>query len=225
MTRMETVNVVLNWVVIVGAVVFLFRPEGPATTAVRDYWARHRLQERIEERWDEIRDLERRVDDGSAPVRLVEFADYQCPFCRRTHHVLDRFLDDHDQVGIVFRHFPLDDIHPHARDAALASVCTERQGRFREMHARLFGISSWDTAPEWRRIADEAGVEDLDRFRDCLTSREAKTRLRRDIELGRELGVEGTPTFVHGEGLRAGVVDARQLEEMIPSEGGPGAGG
>lgn len=215
---MDRLNTILNWVIIVGALIFLFRPEGPVVTAVQNYWAQRELEQTIDERWEELASVDRRIDDGEGEIRLVEFADYQCPFCRKTHDVLSRFEERHPDVGVVYRHFPLEAVHPHARKAALSSICAERQGRFRDMHERLFEISDWEEEPDWTMLAAEVGIADTAAFRRCLRDEDARARLRRDIALGRELNVQGTPTFVHREGKRSGAVSLQELTSLLNLE-------
>jgi protein-disulfide isomerase len=135
----------------------------------------------------------------SAPLVLIEFADFQCPMCamfvRETWPRLSREYLDTGRLRFVYRHLPVEEIHAHALGAAQAGVCAHRDGRFWELHARLF------VSPERLSPADlidhAAGVGlDRDRFARCLA--EPSTAVRQDMAEAGRLGLRGTPQFVVG---------------------------
>jgi protein-disulfide isomerase len=131
-----------------------------------------------------------------APVALVEYGDFECPYCRRAHFILERLLD---RVGafvvLAFRNLPLVQIHPHALDAALAAEAAGRQGRFWEMHDRLFRHQDELERHELEQHALAVGVADLDRFRRDVADPHVETHVRRDFYGGIRSGANGTPTF------------------------------
>ncbi len=135
----------------------------------------------------------------SAPVELVLFSDFQCPFCARvvpTLHQIEELYGD--KVRIAFRQFPLTAIHPQAYGAAEASLCADEQGKFWELHDALFADQK-ALAPE--RIVETARVHGLDagRLAACLESGQTKHRVDEDLAVGRALGLSGTPAaFVNG---------------------------
>jgi protein-disulfide isomerase len=135
------------------------------------------------------------LGNPNAPVNLVEFGDYECPFCRRAqavvHAVLDR-LDDRLLFG--FRHFPITPAHPHALTAAVAAEAAGAQGQFWPMHELLFENQD---ALELDDIMDYAAALDLDlvRFAGDLRSEAILDKVRGDFASGVRSGVEGTPTF------------------------------
>jgi len=135
----------------------------------------------------------------SSKVALVEFSEFQCPFCgayaRDVEPAIRKKYVETGLVLIVFRHFPLP-THPLARTAAAAAECAARQGKFVDMHDRLFLDQSKLTAMMPERLASELSL-DLNRFRRCADS-EAYHTLDSDVASGLELNVEGTPTFFIG---------------------------
>jgi protein-disulfide isomerase len=154
-----------------------------------------------------FRPVELRLDgahplgEPSAKVTLVEFTDYQCPFCRRhAQQVLPNILADYVKTGkvrYVIREFPLTQIHPRAARASEAALCAGDQGRYWEMHGKLFS--------EQNRLADEdllAHAEsiglDLDRFKGCLEEGRHRARVEADTAAGAKAGVAGTPSFLLG---------------------------
>lgn len=146
-----------------------------------------------------------------APVTIVEFSDYECPYCRRAEPTVDQILERYpDQVRLVYRHFPLDNIHPRARPAALAAVCADAQGRFWEFHDLLF--ASEDLEDETlARYAEQVGLDEA-AFEECLQASETKRKVATDLEAGREAGVTGTPVFfVNGVPIRG----ARPFQDFV----------
>ncbi|GBC77945.1 Disulfide bond formation protein D [bacterium HR08] len=136
-----------------------------------------------------------------APVVLVEFSDYQCPFCarhvRETMPEIEREYVRTRKVRYVFRDFPLEAIHPHAFRAAEAARCAGEQGRFWEMHDRLFAHQNALTSKDLLAHAEALGLN-LRRFRRCLEERRFAERIRRDLSEGQRAGVRGTPSFFLG---------------------------
>jgi len=147
-----------------------------------------------------------------APVTIVEFSDYQCPYCKRAEPVIKQVLERYpEQVRFVYRHFPLDRIHPQARPAAEAAACADEQGLFWEFHEQLFAPDAKfdDTALE--AYAVEAGV-DMDGFRSCLGERRTQALVEGDLQAGRSAGVSGTPAFFVN-GIR--LTGARPFDEFV----------
>lgn len=149
------------------------------------------------------------IGSDTAPVEIVEFSDFECPFCARfaalTIPDVKNRLVATGQVRLRFVHFPLD-IHAKGPHAHLAAACANEQGRFWEMHDLLF-----DNQDEWVRArrpdrvisqyAERLGL-DMDRFRSCVSEQRAWPQVLADKALGDSLGVNGTPTvFVNGRQL------------------------
>lgn len=141
------------------------------------------------------------LGDGSARVTIVEFSDYQCPFCRRhSSQVLPELVKDYVKTGklrYVFRDFPIASLHPQAHRLHEAAHCAGDQGRYWEMHDRLFEDP---TRTEVKDLVDRAralGV-DVSRFERCMTGAVHATRVRQGIADGEKARVRGTPTFLLG---------------------------
>jgi protein-disulfide isomerase len=153
-----------------------------------------------------------------APVTIVEFSDFECPFCRRFFHetlpAIHRRYVDTGQVRLVFRDFPLDDIHPRARKAAEAAGCARDQDRFWEMHGLLFSRGAGGGVPQYRALAAELGLNRA-RFDECLDSGRKAAQVQADYEAGLAAGVRGTPAFVVNGALIAGSQPLEVFEQVI----------
>lgn len=133
-----------------------------------------------------------------AEVVIVEYSDFQCPFCERHHPTLEQIADEYgDKVAWVYRHFPLS-FHPEAGPSAIASECANKQGKFWEYADKLFENQSLLGAAYYPQLADELGL-DVDDFNTCLTDPEMRTIVQNDQAGGAAAGVNGTPaTFING---------------------------
>ena len=136
---------------------------------------------------------------ATAPVTLVEYADYECPHCQAIYPVLERVFNSYrDHMRFVVRHFPVVSSHPRAMDAALAAEAAGRQGRFWEMHARLFEhpgkLEAEDLVAHARVIRLDMG-----RFEDDINDLALRQKIEEEKRLGLRSGVNGTPTlFING---------------------------
>lgn len=204
----------LNNVVNVAVLLFLgyvvLSPSGLLSGLLEERRAERAQRERIANLWSEL--------DASGEAErldLVVFNDYQCPFCRKMHSVLQDLEDMHG-VRVASLHFPLDRIHPKAAPAALAAICAEEQGSSRAMHDRLMTTGDWvEGSDPWMAAATQIGVTDLSRFQSCLTDGSTAERLARDRALGNEVGVVSTPTFVSRHGLLRGAASLDELLDLI----------
>jgi protein-disulfide isomerase len=137
-----------------------------------------------------------------APVTLVEFSDYQCPFCQQfflaTLPALKRDYIDTGKVRYVFRDYPLDQIHPQARKAAEAAHCAGDQGKYWEMHDLLFRNQRALALPQLGEHARALGLE-TNAFDACLTSGKHAERVGKGLGDGLAAGIQGTPGFVVGK--------------------------
>ena len=127
-----------------------------------------------------------------APVTIVEFSDFECPFCRREESTVKQLLDRYQtQVRFVYRHFPLE-IHPRARPAAEAAACADEQGKFWDYHEKLFSGGLEDA--DLQRYASELGL-DTAAFQQCVSQHKTKDVVMSDLQAGKAAGVSGTPAF------------------------------
>ena len=155
---------------------------------------------------------------ATAPVTLVEYGDYECPFCRAAHASVEQVRQVMgNDLRFVFRHFPLSQIHPHAYQAAEAAEAAGAQGRFWEMHHLLFANQD---RLGLRDLIGYAGALDLDleRFVTDLRGHAYAGRLREDFLSGVRSGVNGTPTFFVNGIRHDGGYDAQALLEALRSE-------
>jgi len=131
---------------------------------------------------------------ASAPVVMIEFSDFQCPFCQRAEPTVEQVLKTYgNKIRLVYRHYPLPN-HPNARPAAEAAACAEQQGRFWEYHQELFANSSRLSNDDLKAHAARAGL-DQNRFAECFDGHRMKARVDADVQDGEQAGVSGTPAF------------------------------
>ena len=186
----------------------------------------------LSEDFDPEHDHIRGPDD--APVTLVEYGDFECPYCGQAEQVIRELLAAHgDDVRYVWRHLPLNDVHPMAQTAAEASEAAAAQGRFWEMYDTLLSHQGELSPRDLIRYAQELDL-DVDRFRNELRRREYAARVSEDVASADESGVSGTPTFfINGrrhygvydmdtltQEVRAAKTRARQLESRTPAAAG-----
>jgi len=153
-----------------------------------------------------------------APVTMVVFSDFQCEGCASAQETVAQLLRDYpEQVRLVYRHFPMDQIHPRARPAAVASVCAEQQGRFWEYHDRLYRNQARLAASDLVAVASELGLDNR-AFLSCMNSKEAAARVQKDVDQAILSGVSSAPTFfVNGRPL-AGAPPRTAFDSMLWSE-------
>ena len=148
------------------------------------------------------------IGDPNAPISIIEFSDFQCPFCARFHiqtlpSILEEYVDQ-GKVKLIFRDFPIQNIHPNALPASVAAECANEQGKFKEMHDKLFEYQN-----QWNRVEtvdavslfNEYAVEmnlEQETFESCLSNGKYIDEIKKDLEDGRDYGVSGTPGFFIG---------------------------
>jgi Na+/H+ antiporter NhaA len=154
-----------------------------------------------------------RGPDG-APVTLVEYGDFECPYCGRAERVIRDLLVDRGDVHYVWRHLPLSDVHPHAELAAEASEAAAAQGAFWEMHDRLLDHQGALTPEDLARYAEEIGL-DADRFCDELERHVHAARVEEDVDSADLSGVRGTPTFFINGKRHDGAYDIDTLSDAV----------
>ncbi len=153
------------------------------------------------------------LGDAKARIAIIEFSDYQCPFClryfRNTMPKLVKDYVDTGKVKYVLRDFPLTSIHPEAFAAAVAARCAGDQGKYKEMHDQFFAKQASLKQADWNAHAKAVGL-DLADFEACMESKRHEAAVREDMEAGVAAGVRGTPTFfigpldADGKTMRAG---------------------
>jgi Na+/H+ antiporter NhaA len=167
------------------------------------------LSEDVDPERDHIRGPE------TAPVTLVEYGDYECPYCGQAEIVIRELLDEFgDELRYVWRHLPLNDVHPHTQMAAEASEAAGAQGAFWPMHDKLLVSQDELTARDLRRHAEELGL-DVERFWDELRRREHSERVADDVASADASGVAGTPSFFINGRRHRGAYDIETLSAAV----------
>lgn len=161
-----------------------------------------------------VREQDHVRGNSDAPVTIVEYSDFQCPFCQRFHPTVKRILDDYpNQVNWVYRHFPLG-FHENAQPAAEASECAAEQGKFWEFADGLFENQSKLGNAFYKELAQDLGLN-AEQFDNCVSSRKYKDIVEADYQEGIKDGVTGTPgSFVNGEQV-SGAVPYETLKAIV----------
>lgn len=157
----------------------------------------------------------------NAPVTIVEYSDYECPYCSRFHPTMEKVMEDYgDQVRWVYKHFPLDSLHPEARPAALASECANELGgndAFWSFTDAMFKNQANLGDELYKQTASDLGLDSA-KFEECYSSKKYANRVQEDQQEGQSLGVQGTPaSFVNGI-MVSGAVPYESLKQTIDSE-------
>jgi len=154
----------------------------------------------------------------TAPISIVEFADFQCPYCGRVEPTLAAILKKYDsKVKLAFRDFPLSSIHPYAEGAAEASRCAEAMGKFWPMHDAMYANQSKLTQADLIKTAGSLGMDES-AFSACLKSGKYKPAIQQDVAAGLRVGVTGTPAFFINGRYLSGSVPEAQFDQIIDSE-------
>ena len=148
------------------------------------------------------------IGNPNAPITIIEFSDFQCPFCARFHvetlpSIMDEYIND-GQVKLVFRDFPIQSIHPNALPASVAAECANEQKKFKEMHDVLFeNQKEWSNQSidnvmiKFNQYASKIGLEE-EKFDSCLKNGKYIEEIQKDLDDGRTYGISGTPGFFVG---------------------------
>lgn len=159
-----------------------------------------------------------RLGDPEATVGLVEFTDYQCPFCQRFHvqtfgQLKEQYIET-KKIQYVVRDFPLD-FHPHAKDASIAAHCAGEQGAYWAMHHELFTYQRRLGSELYEELAKTLGL-DLELFQHCQEKPELAEQVEADLAYGEQIGVRGTPNFFVGLIQDGKLVKATQITGAQP---------
>jgi len=153
----------------------------------------------------------------TAPVTIVEFSDFQCPFCRQVVDTLTRIEERYgDSIRFVFRDFPLP-MHPDAPKAAEAAACAHEQGQFWAMHDKLFAAQSNLKVPDLKRTARDLGLNG-DAFDRCVDSGKFESQWQQNRSEGQKYGVSATPTFFINGRMVTGALPYQQFSAIVEEE-------
>lgn len=149
------------------------------------------------------------IGPASALVTIVEFSDFECPFCQQAFPIIRELMATYGgRVRYVYRDFPVSEIHDNAQKAAEAGTCAHAQGKFWALHDKIFQNAPQITVPDLKNYARAGGL-DMSLFTTCLDSGQFANEVREDASDGIALGVRGTPTWF---------INGRKVEGVIPRE-------
>ncbi len=155
---------------------------------------------------------------AKAPVTIVKFEDFHCPFCNRVQATLAELLGRYgEKVKLVHRDFPIDQLHPGARKAHEAARCANDQGKFWAYHDTLYANAPKASPEELKAYAREVGL-DLPAFEQCLGSGTYQAAVQKDVEEGARAGVTGTPAFFINGRLLSGAQPLERFVQVIEDE-------
>ncbi|MDD4995450.1 MAG: thioredoxin domain-containing protein [Patescibacteria group bacterium] len=156
------------------------------------------------------------VGPEDASITLIEYSDFECPYCLSYKTTMDQVLKDYDgKIRFVFRHFPLS-FHENARGAAMAAECAGEQGKFWEMYEKIFDANADGTmgTDVWKQAAKEIGLNTGD-FNVCLDENRYDSKINEEMQTGAQAGVRGTPaTFINGQ-MVSGALPIADLEAIL----------
>ncbi|MEM7583792.1 MAG: DsbA family protein [Acidobacteriota bacterium] len=159
-----------------------------------------------------------RKGSADAPVTIVEFSDFECPFCSRVNPAVAKVVETYgDKVSIVFRQFPLD-IHRNARKAGEASLCADEQDKFWQMHDAMFADQKNLSVSGLKMIAGRVEGLDPTKFEECLDSGRHAETVENDIQAGAKAGVNSTPAFFINGRYLSGAQPFENFAEIIDEE-------
>jgi len=157
------------------------------------------------------------IGNPDASVTIVEFFDYQCPYCKRMAQDLAKIAAEDPDVKIIFKEFPV-----FGRESTLATraaLASAKQGKYQEFHLAIMGLRGAPSENAIFRAASRLGM-DLDRLRRDMQSPSIETQIQANLQLARQVGVRGTPAFIVGDQLVPGAMSADQMRQLIAEKRG-----
>ncbi len=155
---------------------------------------------------------------SDAPITFVEYGDFHCPFCKRVQPTITQVLAKYKgKIRMVYKDFPLDQLHPQARAAAEAARCAGEQGKFWEFHDRVYAGDPDATAPTLLLYAQQVGL-DVPKFDACRSARKYQSEVQADVAEGTRLGVNGTPGFFINGRFLSGAQPLEAFTKIIDEE-------
>jgi len=154
---------------------------------------------------------------AKAPITIIEFSDYQCPFCKRAEDSVNKVMQTYgDKIRLVYRNYPLP-MHPMARPAAEAAACANAQGKFWEYHAKLFDNQAGLSDDKFKQLAKDVGLDSA-KFDECLAKKPYADKIDQDTADGNKVGVNGTPAFFINGRMLSGAQPFEKFKEVIDAE-------
>jgi protein-disulfide isomerase len=160
------------------------------------------------------------LGDDDAPITIIEFSDYECPFCTRFYlntlpQIKSEYIDT-GKVKLIYRDYPLG-FHANAQKAAEAAECAGEQGKYYEMHDKLFDEGVDGGVSSFKQYAKEIGLN-AEEFNECLDSGEMASEVQKDFQDGQRAGVQGTPTFFINGKILKGAQPFEVFKQIIEEE-------
>ncbi len=154
----------------------------------------------------------------SAPITIVEYSDFQCPYCIEAEKTVSELLKAYpDKIRLVYRDFPLP-MHPLAPKAAEASHCADAQGKYWELHDKMFAAGGKLEVPDLKKYAREVQGIDGDKFDKCLDSGDMKKLVDENHAAGEKMGISGTPAFFVNGRFLSGALPIDEFKSLIDAE-------
>jgi protein-disulfide isomerase len=159
------------------------------------------------------------IGPENAPITLIEFSDYQCPYCESWYQeVYSRLLTDYKgKIRFVYRDFPLSSIHPEAQPAAEAANCAGEQNAYWQYHDALFGRKNGLGAAAYTQYASDLGLN-VEQFKTCVSEHRYKSEVEADFNFASSLGVSSTPTFFLNGMVIVGAQPYEVFKQVIDKE-------
>lgn len=153
---------------------------------------------------------------ADAPITIIEFSDYECPFCKRAEESVKQVMEAYPgKIRLVYRDYPLP-FHSNAKPASIAAVCAEKQGKFWEYHEKLFAASALNDET-YKAVAGEVGL-DMEKFEACQKDPATAAAVDKDTADGAAVGVRGTPAFFINGRMLSGAQPFEKFKEIIDEE-------
>ena len=154
---------------------------------------------------------------ANAPIEIIEYADYQCPYCKKAYYILKELPAElRHNIKLVFRNFPLQELHEHALNAAIAAEVAASQGKFWEMHDIIFENQRYLSDRDLIEYAQKINL-DVEKFEKEFGDDRFFEKVKSDYESGEHNGVEGTPTFFVNGKLFGGNWMTEEFTEYLQS--------
>lgn len=164
-----------------------------------------------------IRDHNPAKGTATAPVTIIAFVDFQCPFSHEGYSLFRQIENQYQSaVQIIFKHFPVESLHPQTNDVSLASTCAQEQNKFWEYYDLIFTNKQTDEV-SLLNYASQTGMNTI-QFQQCLTNKKYQTQIDQDIQDGLMLQLRGTPTYFINQVKIEGVVDKQIWDEVMVEE-------
>lgn len=153
----------------------------------------------------------------NAEVTIVAFMDFECPFCKKEHPILNQVMEKYGPaIKVVFKHFPIEQIHPHAMNASLAAMCAQEQNKFWPYYDKVYTEQKF-TRDDFVQFANDLSLN-KNKFESCYDSQKYYDQIQEDLKDGIDLGVRGTPTFIVNDKMIPGVLSKKQWNKLILDE-------